>query len=555
MKNTLLLLCFVLVAAAASSVTLQINEISAKNAIISGESFTLDVRYTIINNDRTSTSLNDLKLELALPHSVSGTRSVILDSISIGPQSTIMDTVTVSGLYANEQGENQRISVRLYSEDKDLSVISTYSFDILELPGFTVQLVPDHPAKGETVKVRGDVWPVVVDFVGKDVDGKDIILTTRQIGGEYEPEPVLILTDWGTFNTFTNQFGRFEYFIRAEETGNHLVTVVVGNRTTSGVLYVQGFSIDMQAVPKEAMVGQEIYLVGRIRSNDMRNMPITITFNGEKHSVVTDLNGVFKLTYTPKKAGDLTIAALADLNGEISTAELKVPVTEPNVEKPFTITASVPQSMLAGTTVRLTGETFREKPVNASITLEFPDETDTVNSTGSWSYTFVAPREPGFYPLAIHASDDKGTADKLLTLRVIPFSEALIEVKSDKTAYLPNETANITYHVDLTQPITTTATITAVWYGKPVYEKTETFNQTLTGLFELPLQAGDYEITVETLGKVGKASFQAYTRAGYYEEGNTTLNAPTVKQALNGNGYVSVGILLAVVLGALVLFA
>lgn len=529
--------------AMASDITVVIGEVSTGGTVFKNEDFSLSIKYTVVNSESSSETVNNLKLELDLPDSVTGTTKRDLPSMSLDAGESRSASVLIPDLHAIDSG-SARIGIKISADD--VEVVSSYVFDIYELPEFTVNVYPEDPAVGEMVKLRGDVWPVETVFVGEDVENHMIVVQNRTIGGLHDPAPVLILTDWGSYTTYTDMFGTFEYWIPASQEGSHEITVVVEDKIATATINVKGFGISLKAAPDQVAPGENVVILGKVQLPYIAYADVELRIDGKALQLRTDENGIFRTEFTPDKPGTHKIFALVEWNGQVETKEIEVEVVGTVEENLLVIGATLPSSILAGTTVIVTGTTTRDGPVHADLTIELPNQVVQVNSTGEWVLTFTAPQEPGFYPLMIHAIDSKGRADKEFQLRVIPFSEAIIEVVPNQVSYLPNQTAVINYRVDLTQPIKTDLAIAVDWFGSSVYKETKTFSSSIEGNITLEnLQAGDYEISLETLGARGSAKFSVYTPINGYKP----PEQPTAENNM------TLPILVGLVVSALVIFA
>ncbi len=549
-----------LVPAIASDLTIVIGSVDTSGNVVEGEYFSLMVSYTIFNSKSTDKTIDSLKLELQLPNSVTGTTQMNLPTVVVPAGSSVTKQVVVQSLKAIDNGSKQKIVVNLQATAEPNTLATTsFVFDIAETTTFSLNIYPEEPALGQWVRVSGDVWPVTTVFVGEDASGNKILIQNRTMGGQYSPQLVLIVTPWGTYKTMSDFRGTFSTFIPAGQEGEHLIIATIeGGKTASKTLKVKGFQISLEAVPQKLKTGETTTIVGRVQAQDWSRIPVKLTIGGTEKSLTTDIHGIFQTTFTPQKAGDVVVTAVVNQAGKYATEEITIQVEQSEEQKlhdsELKILTTLPTSVLAGTTVTMTGTIMREGLVPAILTITTPPETiDAVNSTdGKWSLSFVAPQEPGFYPITIVAKDSNGTNTKQAELRVVPFSESIVEIHPDKPQYAPYDNATITYSVDLTQPIKTEAHIRVRWYGQVVYEETKPFSKALNGTITLQLDPGTYEVEVESLGNINKASFQAFTSPGSADTTQVQEQDTSVKGVLSSN--LTLPVIIGVLLFAVVLF-
>jgi hypothetical protein len=528
----------------AADITMVIGSIDTDGTVVEGEYFSLTISYTIFNSDSDEISVDSAELELQLPDSVMGTTEMDLPTVVVPAKSSVTEQIVVQNLKAIDHGTNQKIVVNIQAEGEDAT--SSFVFDIAESTTFSLNLYPEDPSVGQWVRVSGDVWPVKTIFVGKDSDGNDVLIQNRTMGGEYSPQLVLIVTPWGTYKTMSDFRGTFTTFIPALQHGEHMIIATMKDgKTATRTLKVKGFSVDMEAVPDKLILGESATLIGRVQVPGLSKVPVELNVGGKKKALVTDIHGIFQTTVTPDRVGEFQVTAVVTWSGKYATEEILIEVesVESSEDDQLKILPSMPTSVLAGTTVNIKGTIVRGGLVPALMTVTLPTETNVVNSTdGNWSLNFVAPHEPGFYSILIEATDSFGTNTKEVQLRVVPFSESIIEVHPNKPQYAPQENATITYSIDLTHSIDTEAEIRVRWYGQVIYEESRPFSEKLNGTIEMQLDPGDYEVEVEALGNIKKTRFQAFTKPG----SETTLESEnTVSLASNLTIPVIVGAILA----------
>lgn len=538
----------------AADLTVVIGKVETKAPVVQGEYFTLMITYTIVNSKTTNLTVDSLKLDLELPDTITGTTTMNLPNVFVAEGSSVTRQAVVQNLKAIGNGPNQQIKVNIRAEGyTDATATTSLSFDISQTTSFSLDFYPERPAVGQWITVTGDIWPVTTLFVGEDEAGNEVLVQNRTTGGTYYPRTVMIITPWGTYKTLSNFKGTFSTYIPVLREGDHPIMATLDDgKTATKVLHVRGFGVTLEAVPSEAVVGQTVTIIGRIENQQWTKVPVKVTIGRDERALMTDMYGVFQTTFVPDAAGNVTITAVVNAGGKYASEELCLAVVkEPGAaDDALQITASLPHNVLAGTTVVLTGTVLRQDLVPAVLTISTPYATQAVNATsGTYTYAFVAPQEPGLYTLAISATDADGTNSKEVTLRVVPFSESIIEIHPDKAQYLPGDNATIHYSIDLTQGIKTDAALRVKWYGKAIYEETVPFSKDVNGTIELSLQPGDYEVEIECLGNVKTARFQAFTTP------NSQARAPVSDDGTSVEGVLSSRLTLPLIIGAIIVAA